>query len=119
MLEIVAKNGRLSDLLERIPQYSQFKTKTPCPDKKKESVMAKLAVTADGIRVDTTDGVKIFLEDGWVLVRPSGTEPIFRVFTEAKTPERAESLAGMYKKRVRPADQGLKRLSACPCPPSI
>jgi len=106
MLEIIAKNGRLSDLLERIPQYSQFKTKTPCPDKKKESVMAKLAATTEGVRVDTTDGVKIFVEDGWVLVRPSGTEPIFRVFTEAKTPERAEALAGLYKKRVNQLIRG-------------
>jgi len=37
--------------------------------------------------------VKILETDGAVLVRPSGTEPIFRVYAEAKTPARADALA--------------------------
>jgi len=36
--------------------------------------------------------VKIIHEDGWVLIRPSGTELIFRIFAEAKTEERAKKL---------------------------
>jgi len=101
VLEIVAKSGRLSDQLDRIPSYSQFKTKTRCPDDQKERVMAELARQAKGAKVDTTDGVKLFLKDGWVLVRPSGTEPIFRVFTEAKTPERARTLGEEYIGKVK------------------
>ena len=101
VLEIVAKNGRLSGLLDRIPSYAQHKTKTRCPDDQKEGVMAELARQAKGAKVDTTDGVKLFLKDGWVLVRPSGTEPIFRVFTEAKTPERAQALAEEYIGKVK------------------
>ena len=45
-----------------------------------------------GQKLDTADGVKIWYEDGWVLIRPSGTEPIFRIFAEAKKQERAEEL---------------------------
>jgi phosphomannomutase/phosphoglucomutase len=45
-----------------------------------------------GLKMDTVDGVKIWYEDGWVLIRPSGTEPIFRIFAEAKKQERAEEL---------------------------
>jgi phosphomannomutase/phosphoglucomutase len=45
-----------------------------------------------GLKMDTIDGVKIWYEDGWVLIRPSGTEPIFRIFAEAKKQERAEEL---------------------------
>lgn len=45
-----------------------------------------------GQKLDTTDGVKIWYEDGWVLIRPSGTEPIFRIFAETKKQERAEEL---------------------------
>ncbi len=100
MLEAVAKHGKLSEQLDRIPSYSQFKTKTPCPDDMKEKVMAALSKSAGGGRVDTTDGVKIFLDDGWVLVRPSGTEALFRVFTEAKTPEKARQMAEDYRKKV-------------------
>jgi phosphomannomutase/phosphoglucomutase len=45
-----------------------------------------------GLKTDTIDGVKIWYDDGWVLIRPSGTEPIFRIFAEAKKQERAEEL---------------------------
>ncbi|OGS42404.1 MAG: phosphoglucosamine mutase [Euryarchaeota archaeon RBG_16_62_10] len=97
MLEIVARHGKLSEVNDKIPHYSQYKTKTRCPDEKKEGVMSALSKDASGEKVDMTDGVKIFLKDGWVLVRPSGTEPIIRVFTEARTPERARELAESYK----------------------
>ena len=100
MLEIVAQNGKLSKLNDQIPSYSQYKTKTPCPEGKKQSVLAKLAASAKGQKVDTTDGVKIYADDGWVLVRPSGTEQIFRVFSESKTPARAKEMAEAYKKQV-------------------
>jgi alpha-D-glucose phosphate-specific phosphoglucomutase len=50
----------------------------------------------DGVVVDeiqTTDGVKYYLEDGsWLLIRPSGTEPVLRVYAEALEEERVKSL---------------------------
>ncbi len=100
VLEIVARHGRLSDLLDKIPSYAQYKTKTKCPDDRKQDVMRTLAASAKGDKVDTTDGVKIFSGKSWVLVRPSGTEQIFRVFSEAQTPEEARDIAESYKKRV-------------------
>jgi len=106
MLEIVATEGRLSELNDAIPAYSQYKTKTACPDSKKQKVLAELAVSAGGERVDTTDGVKIYQKDGWVLVRPSGTEQIFRIFAEATTPQRSEELAESYRKRVEKLVKG-------------
>lgn len=106
VLEIVARHGRLSDLLDRIPSYSQHKTKTACPERKKQAVMDKLAESARGDRVDRTDGVKIFSGRSWVLVRPSGTEPIFRVFSEAPTPEKAAALAEAYRKKVEALVRG-------------
>jgi phosphomannomutase/phosphoglucomutase len=74
----------------------------PCPDDKKEMVMKTLAEqTKDDssvLEVDETDGVKLYLNDGWVLMRPSGTEPIFRVYSESKDKSRAEEIALTYKK---------------------
>ncbi|WP_336329434.1 phosphoglucosamine mutase [Haloarcula sp. CGMCC 1.2071] len=46
--------------------------------------------TAD---LDTTDGYRLDYGDGWVLARPSGTEPVVRVYAEARTLDRAEELA--------------------------
>ena len=106
MLEIVAANGKLSRLNDQIPAYSQYKTKTPCPDNKKQRVLSELAASAAGDKVDTTDGVKTYVKDGWVLVRPSGTEHIFRVFSESSTPAKAQELAERFKKRVEALVKG-------------
>lgn len=103
MLELLAvENRSLSAMIKELPRYEVVKLKTGCPNDKKMEAMEKLAslVTGEsGIeKVDRTDGVKIYTKEGWVLVRPSGTEPIFRVFAESKSRERAEKLALNYKK---------------------
>ena len=51
-------------------------------------------------KIDETDGVKLYMAEGWVLMRPSGTEPIFRVYAESKEKATAEKLATVYKKLV-------------------
>jgi len=44
-------------------------------------------------RILTVDGLKIVLEDdSWLLFRPSGTEPVFRVYAETSEVERTEEL---------------------------
>ena len=43
--------------------------------------------------VNTRDGVKYLLEDdSWLLIRPSGTEPVLRVYAEAHSPETVQTL---------------------------
>lgn len=46
------------------------------------------------IKTDTKDGVKIYLDDNtsWILVRPSGTEPLLRIYFESDTPEKISAL---------------------------
>jgi len=45
------------------------------------------------IRVSDLDGVKFLLADNsWLLIRPSGTEPVLRVYAEARTKERVQAL---------------------------
>ena len=44
-------------------------------------------------RVDTLDGIKFYLADNsWLLIRPSGTEPVLRIYAEAHTPEAVKAL---------------------------
>ena len=94
IIEIIAKTGKpLSTLIEELPIYYSEKMKIECPDELKQEVMQKIAEETREFEVDTTDGVKIFKEEGWVIIRPSGTEPIFRCFAEAKTKEDAKNMA--------------------------
>jgi len=46
--------------------------------------------------LETTDGYRLGFEDGWVLARPSGTEPVVRVYAEARDPDRARELADLF-----------------------
>ena len=58
-------------------------------------------------KIDETDGVKLFEKDGWILMRPSGTEPIFRIYAESKNRHHAKRLASSYKKIVKDVTQGM------------
>lgn len=106
LLEILAKEDRpFSELVAELPVYYQEKLKIECPDDEKEEVMSKIAQeikTTTDFKLDTTDGVKILKDDGWVIIRPSGTEPIFRCFAESDSMDKAVEMAnwgiGLIKK---------------------
>ena len=105
-MEILAKEDRpFSELVAELPVYYQEKLKIECPDDEKEEVMSKIAEeikTTTDFELDTTDGVKILKDDGWVIIRPSGTEPIFRCFAESDSMDKAVEMAnwgiGLIKK---------------------
>jgi phosphoglucosamine mutase len=78
----VEKEGTFSKLLDSIPEYPVKRGAFPCPDKKK--AMTEVARKLGGLgEVNTLDGVRVDLEDGWILVRPSGTEPKIRITVES------------------------------------
>jgi len=94
IVEIIAKEKKtLSTLIKELPAYQSEKMKVECPDEVKDEIMEKIATETLDFEVDTKDGVKIFTEEGWVIIRPSGTEPIFRCFAEARTKEDAKKMA--------------------------
>src|SRR5437879_7945516 len=94
MHELLAHEGKsLSALVAALPQYHITKANFDGPVERREAVLAAIVELAKGRKVDSTDGVKILEADGAVLVRPSGTEPIFRVYAEAETPNHADTLA--------------------------
>jgi phosphomannomutase/phosphoglucomutase len=92
LLEIMASGKTLSSLVKSVPEYFNSKTKVHCSTLKETMESIKEHVMGGEHEVDTTDGVKVWHEDGWMLIRPSGTEPIIRIFAETKTEERAEQL---------------------------
>jgi len=102
-LDLLARTGRpLADLLREIPRYTLVKEKVACPAELRDRVLARVteSMGSTAERVVTTDGLKAYFEGGWVLLRPSGTEPIFRISAEAKEPARARALADLGLERV-------------------
>lgn len=102
ILDIMAKTGKkLSVLLAELPQYFIEKDKIECPNNLKERVLTAFANSVRNLNVDTTDGVKLSFEDrSSILIRPSGTEPIYRFYSEGKTRQRAVQLIKRYKARL-------------------
>jgi phosphomannomutase/phosphoglucomutase len=101
VVEIIARHKKtLSELIAELPKYHLYKTKVQCPHEKKEPALLEFAKAMEGKGVDDTDGVKILMKDSWVLIRPSGTEPIYRIFAEANEPEIAKELAEENKKII-------------------
>jgi phosphomannomutase / phosphoglucomutase len=102
-LDLLTQLGTsLEEALRDLPQYSVAKEKVPCPGPLRAAVMDRLAaeLTQGADRVVTLDGVKAYQGRGWVLVRPSGTEPLFRIFSEDPDPETARRRAVGVVSRV-------------------
>ncbi|MEM3012375.1 MAG: hypothetical protein QW084_03320, partial [Candidatus Hadarchaeales archaeon] len=96
------ESGRkASEFDATLPLYFQVKERVPCPNELKGRVMEELVREFSSHPLDRTDGLKIQTEDGWLLLRPSGTEPIFRCFAEARTEERAMELAELGLRKLR------------------
>ena len=105
-LDLIAREGRpLPELLREIPHYAVVKERIACPVAVRDGVLARVAeaLRAGAERVVTIDGLKVYRDGGWVLVRPSGTEPLLRVVAEAKEPAAARSLAERTVASVRDA----------------
>ncbi|MCX8152834.1 MAG: phosphoglucosamine mutase [Candidatus Bathyarchaeota archaeon] len=102
ILEIMAKTGKkLSQLIAEQPQYFIEKGKIECPEDKKGKVLQKLLEQVQDLNISTIDGVKIWFEDkSSILIRPSGTEPIYRLYAEAKSQEKAQKLIEEYSLKI-------------------
>jgi phosphomannomutase / phosphoglucomutase len=103
LLNIMAETGeKLSKLVAEQPQYFIEKGKIECPDEKKEVLLQKLFEQVKGENISTIDGVKIWFSDNSaILIRPSGTEPVFRLYAEAKSQEKALKLVEDYSSRLK------------------
>jgi phosphomannomutase/phosphoglucomutase len=102
LLDIMAQTGKtLSELVAEQPQYFIEKGKIECPDEKKEILLQKIYEQVKNEKISTIDGVKIWFDDkSAILIRPSGTEPVFRLYAEAKDQEKALKLVNDYSSRL-------------------
>ncbi len=98
----------ISELIKNVPDRCKVSLKIKCKNELKPSVMEYVKKTLPS-QFDATenilhlDGIRIDLKDGWILIRPSGTEPLMRVTTEAKEQTQAEKLLEIGKRVVEEA----------------
>lgn len=90
---------RLSTLVDKIPTYPLRKEEIHCEDDIKFAAvdLLKKKLLSKYEDINTMDGVRINLKEGWVLIRPSNTAPVIRMTIEADNEEAIEELAIEFK----------------------
>jgi len=99
MLELLATGKSLSDEIASLPPSFTTKDKVSCSPENVSKLISSLKEEFPSS--DTTDGIKITIDSkNWVMIRPSGTEPIVRVYAEAESQEKLDALMSEYLKKV-------------------
>ena len=106
LMQALDSDGKtLSQFVSGIPEYPTLREKVACPNSEKDAAMGSISGLGDEFGavtdISTVDGVRLQLENGWVLIRPSGTEPIIRITVEAHDDERAKGLLETTKNFVQ------------------
>ena len=91
---LAEKKMLVSAIKDSYPQYFMSKNKIELtPELDVDEILRKVQENHKSEEITTIDGVKIDFEDNWVHLRKSNTEPIIRIYTEAKSEKEAEELA--------------------------
>jgi phosphomannomutase/phosphoglucomutase len=99
LLEMLASNkNSLSDLLASLPVLHQYKTKFHSSNKSILRVIIKECINhGNPTKVETLDGAKIWIDDEtWIMIRPSGTEPLIRMYAESTDKDLIDSKVREY-----------------------
>ena len=100
MLDLLATSEKslTEEIVNLMPSFTT-KDKVACSHEKVSKLISSLK--EEFPNSDTTDGIKItFDPKNWVMVRPSGTEPIVRIYVEAESREKLDTLMSKYLAKV-------------------
>lgn len=95
-----AHEATMDDIVDSLPQF--FKREIPvfCPIERKGAVMRAVTEAATPLNADFTEGVRVLLDDGWVLVLPHASEPLVSIYAEGGNAESADAAAAEWKSIV-------------------
>ena len=91
LLTRIANSQKLSEMVDSLPDYPLLRSKVPADGIIMDDIEKALKALEPG-EIDYTDGLKAVFEDGWLLIRPSGTEPLVRITAQGRNRARAEAL---------------------------
>jgi len=101
IVELMARyNVSLSTEAQAVPAFETLHGKVPCPWDKKGLVMRRAIEAVQSQPHELIDGVKLFLDGGWVLLLPDPDEAMFHVWVEAATKNQARSLLKDYTQHI-------------------
>jgi len=100
LLRNLTKPGQLREYYSNLPKLYSQKVKIPCNNQMKTNIMKslenlsieQLQKLGEQPSKNTIDGLRIEFNDSWILIRPSGTEPVIRIIVESDTISRASVL---------------------------
>lgn len=96
------KGGTVAELRASYPSYFMSKKKIELtPGLDVDGILASMAERYNNEDITTIDGVKIDFPENWVHLRKSNTEPIIRIYTEAKTQKEADVLADTIISQIK------------------
>jgi phosphomannomutase len=98
LTHLAKTNKRASELRASYPSYFMSKQKIElAPETNIDAILAKVKEKFSGYDITDIDGIKIDFPDKWVHLRKSNTEPIIRIYSEARTMAEAEALGEEMK----------------------
>jgi len=102
LMLMAEKGGTVAELRAGYPSYFMSKKKIQLtPEIDVDGILESMEKKYSDEEISTIDGVKIDFPDNWVHLRKSNTEPIIRVYTEAKSQQKADGLADRIIGEIR------------------
>jgi phosphomannomutase len=99
LMHLATSGKSLAELKRTYPQYEMVKDKISFnPSLSPQRLLDKVAEHFKSEKLDSRDGLKVDFESSWVQLRKSNTEPILRIYAEARTAGEAKDLVEKVKK---------------------
>lgn len=89
-----------SELLSSLPDSHMAQKEAVCPSQYKGEVIRMLIQKNQDKKLELSEGVKIFLNQGWVLIVPDHYRQVCRIITQGFSEEYADELAQFYKSQI-------------------
>ncbi len=101
---LALKKTSFSRAINELPKFYQKKSKFECPGEKRDKVMKTLESIVKEGKIERIDGLKIWPDEHtWILLRPSGTEPLIRVYAESNDESKLDSIYERFQGIVKDA----------------